>query len=100
MENMCKEIKVVDQKYYRELMKSCERPINHEQYRIVWVDANIFNKENIIYMKVLADLGYHGFKAIDSADGLEAFLKLNHTKGNILVISSGSMTKHAIPIII
>ena len=81
-------------------MKSCKKPINHEQYRIVWVDANIFNKENIIYMKVLADLGYNGFKAIDSADGLEAFLKLNHTKDNILVISSGSMTKHAIPIIL
>ena len=82
------------------MIKSCEKPIAHEYYKIVWVDANIFNKENIIYLKVFADLGYHGFKAIDSAEGLESFLQLNHTKDNVLVISSGSMTKLAIPIIL
>ena len=92
-------MKITDSKYYKKLMKDCERPIAHEYYKIVWVDAQIFNSENVIYLKVFADLGYNGFKAIDTVEGLLAFLKLNHTKDNVLIISSGSMTKSIITII-
>ena len=36
----------IEKNYYLDCLKHAQKPIEHEHYRIVWVDSKIYNKEN------------------------------------------------------
>ena len=68
----------------------------HEHYRIVWVDSQIGNKENLIHIEVFQTLGYN-LLAIDSIEAFQEFLKYDQTKDNIMVICSGASALELVP---
>mmetsp|Transcript_4557 Transcript_4557/g.6899 ORF Transcript_4557/g.6899 Transcript_4557/m.6899 type:complete len:91 (+) Transcript_4557:29-301(+) len=65
------EITLTDQnskEAYDKIIKRSQPPLKEYEYKIVWLDQNVKNTENLFYLKLFRDLGYSQFLPITSLE--------------------------------
>jgi len=81
-----------DKEKYNGLMKTLPKNVcPNDYYRIVWLDKQVFDKQNMPTLKAFQDLGFTGFEPLEDVNHFKEFLGSNYTKDNIFLICSGSM---------
>ena len=75
------------------MAQGAEEAIPYTYYKIIWLDLNVFEDENIKNLKILKDKGFTGLQPVKSINEFFNYLDNNLTKDNIIIITSGSMAE-------
>ena len=76
-----------------ELAQGTQEAIPYTYYKIIWLDSNVFEDENIKNLYILKDKGFTGLYPIKTINEFFNYLDKNLTKVNLILITSGSMAE-------